>query len=421
MAEASGLSALFWGILTFSLLVVVHEGGHFAAARAFGVKVHEFMVGLPGPALRFHGKKTTYGITAVPLGGYVRIAGMEPGPEDPRIEAALAAVTRAESMNAFELAEALGIEEHDAESLLVTLADWGAVEAMPDEDYTYRSLHPQAAADDPHTLYLAARSQTYRALSFPKRVVVLSAGVVLNLLTAILVFTVVLSVWGYYKETMVVDSVTAASAADKAGIRVGDEIVAFEGEPVTEWRSLVTQIQTHEPGDQVEVTYVRDGKRTTVVATLGAREGTDVALLGLAPGFEQVRPSVFQAFAESFGYIGLTFVAIAGFFNPETFQMSVSNSSSVIGASYIAAQAAETGPVDYAAIVALLSLSLGVINIVPIPPLDGGKVAIEVVERLRGRPLPRNLSLGISVTGALMLFALIGYLMYADVVRFIAG
>ena len=64
---SDGFAALFWGVITFSLLVVVHEGGHFLAARLFGVKVHEFMVGLPGPAIRFRGSKTTYGITAIPL------------------------------------------------------------------------------------------------------------------------------------------------------------------------------------------------------------------------------------------------------------------------------------------------------------------------------------------------------------------
>ena len=73
------------------ILVVIHEGGHFLAARVFGVKVHEFMIGLPGPAFRFQGKRTTYGVTAIPLGGYVRIAGMEPGPEDPLLGPALAA------------------------------------------------------------------------------------------------------------------------------------------------------------------------------------------------------------------------------------------------------------------------------------------------------------------------------------------
>ncbi len=101
---SDGLSALFWGIITFSLLVLIHEGGHFAAARMFGVKVHEFMIGLPGPALRLHGKKTVYGITAIPLGGYVRIAGMEPGPENPLLGPALAAATRRGTIDADQLA-----------------------------------------------------------------------------------------------------------------------------------------------------------------------------------------------------------------------------------------------------------------------------------------------------------------------------
>ena len=62
---------IFWGVLTFSLLVVLHEAGHFVAARAFGLKVHEFMVGLPGPRIRFHGKKTTFGtaVAALPSKG----------------------------------------------------------------------------------------------------------------------------------------------------------------------------------------------------------------------------------------------------------------------------------------------------------------------------------------------------------------
>ena len=84
---------VFWGVITFSLLVVLHEAGHFVAARAFGLKVHEFMVGLPGPRISYHGKKTTFGVTAIPLGGYVRIAGMEPG-ADGRVHAPMPSRTR---------------------------------------------------------------------------------------------------------------------------------------------------------------------------------------------------------------------------------------------------------------------------------------------------------------------------------------
>ncbi|MDZ4179060.1 MAG: site-2 protease family protein, partial [Coriobacteriia bacterium] len=75
-------------------------------------------------------------------------------------------------------------------------------------------------------------------------------------------------------------------------------------------------------------------------------------------------------------------------------------------------------PLNYAWIVALLSLSLGVMNILPIPPLDGGKIVLEVVEGVAGRPINRRLAIGMSVAGAVFLFSFIGYVMYADVMRY---
>jgi len=416
---SDGLSALFWGVVTFSLLVVIHEGGHFAAARLFGIKVHEFMVGLPGPALRFKGKKTTYGVTMVPLGGYVRIAGMEPGPEDPQLAAALATVTRLGEANALALSEELGIETEAADKLLLTLADWDAIEQLDHDEFSYRSRFAEPMAHDPAALLDTARSVTYRSLSTWKRVVLLSAGVVMNLLTAVLVFTVVLATFGYYEQTGAIDSVTKDSAAAVAGLRAGDRVTRIEDAEIASWQDMVMALQRYAPGETVSLTFVRDGAVATVDVTLGSKPGTNAPLLGVAPEVVRVHPNVFQALALSVSYIGLTFQAIAAFFNPDTFRASIQGASSVIGASYIAADAAKAGPLDYAGIVALLSLSLGVINIFPIPPLDGGKVAVELIERLRGRPLPRNVSLAFSAIGAMLLLSLIVYLMYSDVVRYI--
>lgn len=418
---SDGMSALFWGIVTFSLLVVIHEGGHFLAARLFGVKVHEFMVGLPGPALRFRGKKTTYGVTAIPLGGYVRIAGMEPGVEDPLLGPALSALTRRGVANAEALAEDLGVSAEEADRTLLTLSDWDAIVPVDGDPYSYRSRFEVEDTADQKAMLDRARSVTYRGLPAWKRIVVLSAGVVMNLLTAVLVFTIVLTAFGYYDQTGGIDEVTAGSAAQQAGLRSGDVVTALDGEAVDSWIDLVERLQHYQPGDEVTVTYERDGATDTTVATLGAKEDGTSPLLGVSPQVIHVRPNVFQAAGLSVSYIGLTFKAIAGFFNPETFQTSVQGSTSVIGASYIAAEAAKSGPLDYAGIIALLSLSLGVINIVPIPPLDGGKIAVELIERLRGRPLSRTVSLSLSAAGAVLLFTFIGYLMYSDVVRYIVG
>jgi regulator of sigma E protease len=421
MSMTEGLAALFWGIVTFSLLVVVHEGGHFLAARMFGVKVHEFMVGLPGPAVRWHGPKTTYGVTAIPLGGYVRIAGMEPGPEDPLLPSVLAYVTSHGPASAPDLATALGIDERAADAALLTLADWDALVPVPGSQHTYRSRFESHEARDEDALLDTARSVTYRSLRTWQRVTLLSMGVIFNLATAILVFTVVLSAFGYMKETGRVAMVSSGSAAESAGIAAGDRITAIGGRETPDFQRLVSAISTYRAGDRADVHVERGVRRFVVTVTFGANPESGRALLGVTPELSAYRPGVIEALLLSFSYIGLTFVAIAGFFNPATFQASVSQSSSVIGAAIYAADAAKAGPLDYAGIIAVLSLSLGAINILPIPPLDGGKIAIELIERIRGRQLPRNLSLGISATGAILLFSLIGYLMYADVLRIMGG
>lgn len=417
-----GFSAVFWGVVTFSILVVLHEGGHFAMARAFGVKVHEFMIGLPGPAIRFHGKRTTYGITAIPLGGYVRIAGMEPGLEDALLGDALAFVTRARRATVSDVSEALGVDLKRAESILITLDDWDAISLADDvskgDDDVYLAISHARLDDDPAALLDSARAQTYRGLPTWKRVVVLSAGVVVNLFSAILVFVLVLTLYGVPTATLKVEALGQGSAAAVAGIKPGDTVRAIGSVTLKDWTALLETLASHKPGDRIAVTVVRNGADRMIPVVLGAAPDGR-ARLGVQATSENVHLSVTAALKDSFTWIGLVFKAIGGFFNPQTFKTSVSQSSSVVGISVEVARAVKRGPIDYAFIVALLSLSLGVMNILPIPPLDGGKIAVELVERVVGRPLSRKLSLGLSAAGALLLFTFIGYLMYADVVRYV--
>ncbi len=410
-------SIVFWGVMTFSILIVLHEGGHFLVARLFGVKVHEFMVGLPGPALRLHTRSgTVFGVTIVPLGGYVRIAGMEPGAEDDRLASALAAVVRTGRMDAASMADHLGINQERASAILFTLADWGAIVPSPDDEVSYT-----AAIDDrsetPDALLARARSVTYRGLSTLKRISVLSAGVLVNLVAAIAVFTFVLSIWGYYEQSLTLSEVVLDSAAAAAGLQVGDTLVSLNGEDVAEWMTFSTTIASLKPGDVVTVGYERDGVAREVTATLG-KSPEGFAFLGVGPTVTVVDLSVWGALVESISWIGLVFVAIANFFNPATFATSVEGARSIVGISVEVQRAVEAGPLNYAWIVALLSLSLGVMNILPIPPLDGGKIALEIVERIAGRPIHRRIAIGMSVAGAMLLFSFIGYVMYADVMRY---
>lgn len=414
----TAVSAILWGIPTFSLLVLLHEGGHFAVARAFGVKVHEFMLGLPGPALRYHTKNCAYGVTAIPLGGYVRIAGMEPGPEDPLMVDALRYVTRVGGVNAADLSAALDIDMQRAETLLATLADWDALTVDEHDRDRYLAKADPERADEAQMLLDEVRRHTYRGQSVWKRIAILAAGVVINLAAALAIFVFMLSVVGTPTQSLKLEGVVAGGPAAKAGVVAGDRIESIDGARLADWQALLDTIGKHKPGDTITFTWVHDGtvKRATVTLDKSDR-GT--ARLGIQASLENVRVSLREAFRMSFQWIGMVFQAIGGFFNPRTFQATVSQSSSIVGASVEVSRAAAAGFDYYIWIVALLSLSLGVINVVPIPPLDGGKILLEIVERFMGRPLPRNLTLGLSVAGTMMLFALIGYLMYADVVRYV--
>lgn len=413
-------NTIFWGVLTFSILILLHEGGHFVAARAFGVKVHEFMMGLPGPAIRLKTKATTYGITMIPLGGYVRIAGMEPGPEDELLGQALKEISLRGRMDAQSMAQALDVDTERATAILFTLADWGAIAPSELDEVSYEALSGTTENADPTALIDEARKVTYRGLSTTKRILVLAAGVAVNLAAAILIFTVILSLYGYDVPSPEISGVAQDSPAAAAGLREGDTVLEVDGRTIDDWYDLLNTLAVTRPGETGEIVYERAGTERTAQITYGESPHNGGAFLGITSGeIRHVNLGVGESFLTALKYTRDTFVMIAAFFNPETFSLVAKNARSVVGVSVEAANVVEYGKaLGYAQFIALLSLSLGIMNILPIPPLDGGKVLVEIIERVSRRQLARKVQMGLSIAGAVLLFSLIGYLMYADVLRY---
>jgi regulator of sigma E protease len=417
---------VFWGVLTFSILVFIHEGGHFLTARLFGVNVHEFMLGLPGPALRVHTKSgTAFGVTAIPLGGYVRIAGMEPGAEDELLAPALKAAAEKGRIDSTTLAEVLGVPLERASSLLVTLADYMAIDPATDDQVSYVSRVTTSPDEPAEALLARVRAKTYRGLPTWKRVVVLASGVAVNIVAAVLTFIVVLTLWGFPTPTLKMATVLPNSAAATVGVKPGDTLTALDGVKLKGWEDLTVRLKAKKPGDVVVLTYARDGKTSSARVVLGKNPDTGRAFLGVGPQSAYYGMPLPAAVSQAFTLTGAVFAALgtflAGVIHPAQFVASLKDARSVVGISEMAAQAAGGGPLDYAWLVAFLSLSLGAMNILPIPPLDGGKVVMEFGERIAGRPLKREWALGISAAGTLLLFTLIGYLVYADIARMAGG
>lgn len=415
----SGGAALLWGVLTFSVLILMHEGGHFLTARAFGVKVHDFMLGLPGPALTWRSKHSgvRYGITMIPLGGYVRIAGMEPGREDPLLAAALALVADHRVDDAAGLAHAMGIRVERASALLTTLEDYLAAEPAADGSRTSPLVSRELGEDD-DAMLARVRADVYRGQAVWKRIVILSAGVVTNLVAALLILTLTLTLWGVPTPITTLDAVAPGSPAAVAGVRTGDTITRIDGVTVTAWDQVTTAMRESTPGRTVAITVKRGANVVTLDATLAPREGGG-AMLGVTAASRDVPMPLAEAVTASFSMTGQVFEAVGRLISPATFATSLQGARSVVGISYEVANAVSEGPLPYAWMIAMLSLSLGVMNMLPIPPLDGGKIATELFAGVFRRPIPRKLSLAMSAAGTLLLFSLVFYLMYADVLRYV--
>ena len=132
---------ILYATIVLGFLVFIHEGGHYLAARAFGVRVTEFMLGLPGPSVGFTRAGTRFGVTAVPLGGYAKVCGMEAGEMSPHLEQVLAALYRRGTANMEDIAADCGITDDDAFDALDELAEWGSVVGPTKKDQynTYRA------------------------------------------------------------------------------------------------------------------------------------------------------------------------------------------------------------------------------------------------------------------------------------------
>jgi len=325
-------------------VVMVHEAAHFVAAKWSGMKATEFFFGF-GPRLWSIRKgETEYGIKAIPLGGYVKIIGMS------------------------------NLE---------------------------RDIDP---ADEP---------RTYRQGSYPKRMLVALAGVATHFVMAFLLLVILLGAVGvpnYEKPTLIIGTIsrldTGAAPAVDAGLRVGDRILSVGGTPVASWDD-VPPIIRESAGRPVDFVVERDGRRLNLTATPATleREGQTRGFIGVSPkpAVERLNPVAAsgRAVSEIWTLTTGSVTALGSFFAPgalSDYAGLLTNSGSntpasvedqrfvsVVGVARIAGQAAESGLFNVVYLLVLLNIFIGIFNLVPLLPLDGGHVAIATYERIRSR------------------------------------
>jgi len=328
------VAAIIVGLI---LMVMLHEAGHYLAARRAGMKATEFFLGF-GPRLwSFRRGETEYGVKALPAGGYVRIIGMS------------------------------NLEDVDP-------------------------------ADEP---------RTFRRGTTTNRLIVILAGVTVNILLAWLLFTVAIAGQGklYTGPSTTVARVVTASAAAEAGLQRGDRFVALNGAPIDSWDDLKNGIESR-GGKETTFTVVRDGERVDLVAVPKQQGGQ--GFLGVAPGSAERSVSVLAAPVEGVKAIGTTSSAfgkgIAHLVSPagvrqysENFtdpakkgsQRDLERPRSLVGITDIGSRYIAGNIWQLFFLLASVSLVLAIVNLLPLLPFDGGHAAVVIYEaiasKIRGR------------------------------------
>jgi regulator of sigma E protease len=325
---AGHLYQLLAFLVVLGVLVFVHESGHYLAARWRGVHVEAFSIGF-GRALTSwtdrHG--TVWKIGWLPLGGYVKLHGQE-RPEDVPEE---------------------------------TRAAW-------------------------------QQGRTFHGKGIGSRAIVVAAGPAANFVLAILVFAVLFAVAGRPVATPVVSTVVAGSAADTAGLQPGDRIDQIGTAKIASFEDIQHQVAPH-PGDTLSFVVTHDGKPETLKVTLGARgDGASrIGVLGISGAqmmSQRLDPlsALVAGVDQTWEIASQTLVGVGQMI---TGQRGTQELGGPLRIAELSGQAASMGIVPLVSLIGFLSVSLGLINLFPIPVLDGGHLLFYALEAILGRPVPQ--------------------------------
>jgi regulator of sigma E protease len=374
-------------IIGLALLVMIHEAGHFFAARAVGMTPRKFYLGF-GPAIA---KKTRggveYGIGSIPLGGYVKIPGMSrPSPGDLRkLLPPDVAEKHEHELRAIDEAIERGDYDHAHALLLELRPELGETRAWQELEGSL------------------ARDAYWRAATW-RRLTAIVAGPAVNLVFAFLLFTA-LFVVAVTRETNLIGKVSPGTPAAAAHVQVGDRVVAVAGQKVTP-NDIPAHIRAT-GGRPFKLVVDRNGRR--VVIPVQAEKIQGAYRIGIAiEAREGPGESVPAAARDA---LHLTWQVTTGTVTGLS-QVVTGSDTSQVSSSYgivkASADAWRHGLRTFLFVLGLISLALGLLNLLPVLPLDGGHIVMALVEKVRGRTFAQSVYIRYSVVG-LTLFAVLMY------------
>ncbi len=330
-------------IAVFMLIILIHEFGHFIAAKSFGVLVHEFSIGFGPQILKWKKGETQYSLRLFPLGGYVKLEGEDENSNDPR------------------------------------------------------ALNNKPAG---------------------KKLAVMAAGAAFNLISGFIVMVLVFAFQTGY-TTLEVGRILPDIPGSQAGqvLEAGDKIVALDGKKVWNYKDFSFLMSNNQTGEPVELTIKRDGEKKNVDITPVSYDGRYIL------GVEMKKEDMTFADAVKCGFNEMFFVVrviVYSLMMLVTGRVPVTEMSGPVGTTMLIGQAAQLGILNLLYMFALLSVNIGIFNLIPFPALDGGRIFFLIIEIIRRKPIPPEKEGMIHFIGLVLLLILMMIVTSSDIYKLFA-
>jgi regulator of sigma E protease len=387
-------------ILGLAALILLHEAGHFFVARAVGMNPRRFYLGFPPALVKVTRKGIEYGIGAIPLGGYVKIPGMHrPAPSDLDV---LLGPALSEAPELFPKAARVkrALEAGDLES---------AREAVPElermiEEANLSTVAGRSARRAVGELRDGLAKDAYWRQRTWKRVAVIFAGPGANILIAIALPFVAYLIGVPSDASRVVNKVKPNTPAAMIGLRPGDRIIAVDRRPTPDFSTL-SQLIRSSKGKPITITVERNS-HVLVLGPARARKMGDHYAIGFEPGFLKVNYGPGGAFTHAMDDVWRGTKGIVTFLPRLVTGSGRKQVSSPVGIVDYSSRAVSFNFPLYLQILGLISLSLAILNLLPLLPLDGGHILFSLIEGVRGRAVGREIYERVSAIGIALFLVL---------------
>ncbi|MBL3716904.1 RIP metalloprotease RseP [Lactococcus garvieae] len=410
------IQTLITFIIVFGIIVVVHEYGHLFFAKRAGILVREFSIGM-GPKIFAHQAKdgTFYSVRILPLGGYVRMAGW--GDDTTEIKKGTPASLMIVENQVVKINLSDRVDLENSVPMLVTEYDFEKALFIEGEVFgetrRYSVDHDATIIEGDGTeIRIAPLDVQYQSASVIGKILTNFAGPLNNFILGIIAFIIITFMQGGVpSNTNEIGQVQPGTPAYTAGLQAKDKIQAVDGHKTDDWNEVAQRISENE-GQTVALDIERDGTHKTV--KVQPEKVEDRYLIGitrsLKTGFVD---KITGGFTRAIDAATLIFKALGNLIS----QPSLDKLGGPVAIYDLSGQAAREGITSVIALLAMLSINLGIVNLIPIPVLDGGKIVLNIVEALRGKPLSQEKEGILTLIGLVFMVLLMIAVTWNDILR----